>query len=178
MDELVELVVNKADPKSSFLLLSVVCVEDVTLFWALFDASDASVRVLPFELFSFELLNDSLLLLEEVLLLFSDVLLVEVSFAKEFVLLFFSSDVLVSLLLSLFDVFPEFFSICFSEEATSDLGASCSEVDVVLVDELALDASLLEVVSTESLLLVLSTVLLLVDSVDSEVSDLVIAVDC
>ncbi|WP_394856347.1 hypothetical protein [Staphylococcus borealis] len=106
MDELVELVVNKADPKSSFLLLSVVCVEDVTLFWALFDASDASVRVLPFELFSFELLNDSLLLLEEVLLLFSDVLLVEVSFAKEFVLLFFSSDVLVSLLLSLFDVFP------------------------------------------------------------------------
>ncbi|WP_394856346.1 hypothetical protein [Staphylococcus borealis] len=46
------------------------------------------------------------------------------------------------------------------------------------MDELALDASLLEVVSTEFLLLVLSTVLLLVDSVDSEVSDLVIAVDC
>ncbi|WP_241960113.1 hypothetical protein [Staphylococcus haemolyticus] len=155
----------------------------------LFDIDVLFTSLLDFELLSFKFGVDFSELLDVVSPLFSETSLVfsELFFSLELESLLFSLEELVSSLLSLFEVLFVLLSACFSdvdvsdfdvsEVDVSDLATSFSEVEVVLVDALELDVSLLDVLSVEFLSLVLSTELLLVDSVDSEVSDLVISVE-
>ncbi|MEJ7422290.1 hypothetical protein [Staphylococcus haemolyticus] len=157
--------------------------------FVLFDIDVLFTLLLDFELLSFKFDVDFSELLDVVSPLFSEASLVffELFFSLELDSLLFTLEELVSSLLSLFEVLFVLLSAClfdvdvsdvdFSEVDVSDLATSFSEVEVVLVDALEVDASLLDILSVEFLSLVLSTELLLVDSVDSEVSDLVISVE-